>query len=423
MIEFNTFKMRNGLQIIAAPMKETKAVTLMALVGTGSRYEEPRLNGISHFLEHMFFKGTLRRPTTLDISHELDSYGASYNAFTSEEETGFYIRIAADHFHEALDILIDILFNSKFDENEVKREKGVILEEINMYQDIPQKYVFDLTKKLLYQDTSLGRPTVGDKNTVSKFARRDFINYREKYYNPNNMVIIVSGCKNHLNWINEIKNYLDKYPLKRKYDYEKVISEQKKPEMLLYKKNTDQAHLTLGFRTFPRRDKRRPILKVLNNLLGETMSSRLFTQVRERRGLAYYIGTDFWDFQDNGAILAYAGIDIKRLDLAIKVILDEFKKLKVEKVKDGELDKAKENLKGRMYLELEDSMSVASFLGEQKLFWNTIDSPEKMLDDIFQVKKEDVQKLAREVFIPNKLNFTMISPYKDKNKINKLLEV
>jgi predicted Zn-dependent peptidase len=420
---FTKTKLKNGLKIITAPIKETKAVTVLFLVGTGSRYEDKKYNGISHFLEHMFFKGTNKRPSTLDISQELDSVGASYNAFTSEEETGFYVRVSSDHFSMALDILVDMLFNSKFDSEEIEREKGVILEEINMYQDVPQRYIFDLTKKLFYGDSPLGRSTAGEKETVKKFNRDDFIKYRTTHYNPENMTIVIAGSKNHIDWVNEVKKYLGDYPKKIENKYSAISPSQSCPKVLLYPKKTDQAHLTIGFPTFKRTDKRHSILKIINNVLGETMSSRLFTQVRERRGLAYYIGTDIWNFRDTGAIVSYAGVDLKRVDQAIRVILEEFKKIKSEKITKIELDRAKENLKGRMYLELEDSMSVASFLGEQELFWNKIDSPEQIINDIFKVTQKEVFDLSQELFQTNKINFTMISPFKDDKKFSELMKV
>src|SRR3990167_688204 len=385
MISFQKTKLKNGLRIITAPMKETKAVTVLALVGTGSRFEDKKLNGISHFLEHMFFKGTSKRPSTLDISRELDSVGANYNAYTSEEETGFYVSVPSDHFKLALDMLVDMLFNSKFDAEEIEREKGVILEEINMYQDIPQKYVFDLTKQLFYGKTALGSQTVGTKEVIRKLERKDFLNYQSLHYNPSNIIFVVAGNENHFNWTKEIENYLKNYPFKNNSNYQKVEIKQNKQKVLLDYKKTDQAHLTIGFPAFKRTDKRRPIMKVLNNILGETMSSRLFTQVRERRGLAYYISTDYWDFQDNGAIIASAGVDINRVDLAIKVILEEFQKIKMEKISDWELSKSKENLKGRTYLGLENSMSVAMFLAEQELFWQEIEQPEDLIKEVFKV--------------------------------------
>jgi len=423
MINFQKTQLKNGLTIITAPMKETKAVTVLFSVRTGSRYEEKSNNGISHFLEHMFFKGTNKRPNTLDISKELDSVGASYNAFTSEEETGFYVRVPFDHFHLALDILIDMIFNSKFDTEEIEREKGVILEELNMYQDLPQKYIFDLTKELLYGDTPLGRQTVGTKETIRKMTRKDFLNYKNMFYNPNNMVITVAGNPGKSDWIKEIKEYLSNYPLKEKYDYKKAVIKQDSPKLLLHHKKTDQAHLTISFPTFSRSDKRRPILKVLNNILGETMSSRMFTQVRERRGLAYYISTDYWDFQDNGVLMASAGIDIKRIDLAIKVILEEFRKIRDDKINDWELQKGKENLKGRIYLGLEDSMSVAMFLAEQETFWKDINQPEKIIEEISKVTEDDIMKLAKQIFQKKNINLAIISPIKEKTKIEKLLEM
>lgn len=421
MINFQKTTLKNGLRIITAPMKETKAVTVLFLVGVGSRYEDKRLNGISHFLEHMFFKGTKKRPSTLDISKELDGIGAGYNAFTSDEETGFYVRAAAEHFDIALDILSDMLFSSKFAAEEIEREKGVILEEINMYKDTPQRYIFDLAKLLFFGNNSLGRSTAGEKTTVSKFIHNDFINYHDKFYNPNNMVVVVAGALNHFDWRKEIERKFAKIAKSEKSSYQKIQVQQNTPQISAHHKKTDQAYLAIGFHTFSRTDKRRPILQVLNNLLGETMSSRLFTEVRERRGLAYYIGSDTWDFMDNGAILAYAGVDLKRTNEAIKVILQEFERFKNHQVSAEDLKKAKENLKGRMYLGLEDSMSVAQFLANEEMFWPTIDQPEEIIEKIMKVQARDVQKLAEELFVASKLNFAIIGPYEKEEKFKNLI--
>lgn len=418
--ELTTFN--NGLKLISAPLANTKAVTVMFLVGVGSRYEKQHLNGISHFLEHMFFKGTGKRPTTLDISKELDAVGASYNAFTAEEYTGFYVRVESSHFDLAMDILTDLLYNAKFDPAEIEKEKGVILEEINMYQDMPSSYIVDVAKELFYGNQPLGRPVTGLKETVRSLKRDDLVRYRDQFYSPDNLIVTIAGGKNSTDWVKKTQEYLDKITLKKEGGYEKAKEAQKEPQIKIFSKKTDQAHMILGFRTIPRTDKGRPILKVLNNLLGETMSSRLFTEVREKRGLAYYISSEMADFIDAGAIGVSAGVDISRAQEAVKVILDEFDKLRNISVEDEELRRAKENLKGRLYLSLEESFAVADFIAEQQLFWGYVEDPDDLVKDYEKVTAEDIKNFAKNYFTKENLNLAMIAPFKDDGKFSNLLK-
>lgn len=422
MINYKKLQLKNGIKVITAPMKETKAVTVLFLIRAGSRAETKEKNGIFHFIEHMLFKGTAKRPTSLHISQELDAVGADYNAFTSDEYTGFYISCEASHFDMALDVLIDILFNSKFDQKEIKKEKGVILEEINMYLDLPQKYIQDLAKKQLFGDTSLGRATLGVPKTVSNFARQDFINYIGKYYQPNTMMIAVAGREEKSDWINQIKKQLNKYNGRAMNNFEKNVFVQSKPTTLIHSRKTDQAHLAISWRAFGRFDHRRWALKVLNNILGETMSSRLFSEVREKRGLAYYVGSANWEFADCGAQVAYAGLDIKRINPAITVIMQEYQKLIKQKVTTAEINRAKENIKGRMYLGLEDSSSIADFLLEQQLLFDDILQPEEIIKKIFAVTPSDIQNVAKEIFTPRNFNLTVIGPFEDKNMFDKIIK-
>jgi predicted Zn-dependent peptidase len=422
MLDFRLTKFSNGLKLVTAPMGHSKAVTVLFLVGVGSRYETKELNGMSHFLEHMFFKGTEKRPNTLDISKALDSVGASYNAFTGEENTGFYVRAAAEHFDLAIDVLSDMLYGSKFDATEIEREKGVILEEINMYQDVPQSYVYDVTKKLLFGDHPLGRETVGAKETIKSFKRDDFVAYRNKFYSPHNMIVVIAGGQNGGNWEKKTAEIFEKVPVASGEDCQKIENRQTKPELLIHQKKTDQAHMVLGFRSLPRTDPRRPILKVMNNLFGENMSSRLFIEIRERRGLAYYVGSELGDFQDTGLFAAGAGVDLARAEDAVKVILEEFGKLKNTAVTSEELKRAKENLKGKLYLGLEESFAVADFLAEQELFWHKMEDAEKMVADYEKVTAEDIQNLAKELFVPANLNLAMIAPFENNEKFQKILE-
>lgn len=422
MIDYKLKTFPNGLRLITAPLTNTKAVTVLFLVGTGSRYEKKSINGIAHFLEHMFFKGTKKRPNTLDIAKTLDGVGASYNAFTSEEHTGFYVRVPSEHFDLALDVLFDMLYSSLFSPEEIEREKGVILEEINMYQDNPQAYIGEVAKKLFYADQPLGRQVTGEKETVRTFNQETFIQFRNQFYTPDNMIVAVAGSPNGAHWEEKIQEFFAKVQSEKTQQFQSVKESQQKPAILTHYKKTDQTHLFLGFRSLPRTDKRRYVLKVLNNLFGENMSSRLFTEVRERRGLAYYVSSEMIDFQDSGIFGAVAGVDISRVGQAIKVILEEFKKLKEKEVPPEELQRAKENLKGKLYLGLEESFSVAEFLAEQELFWQKVETPEELVAKYEKVTAKDILSLANEIFTAKNLNLAMIGPFKEKEKFINLLE-
>jgi predicted Zn-dependent peptidase len=421
MLDYKLEKLDNGLKIITAPLKSTKAVSVLIMVGTGSRYENAQENGIAHFLEHMFFKGTQKRPKTIDIAKELDSVGAAYNAFTGEEYTGFFIQAESGHFDLALDMLTDMLFNSKFDEKEIEKEKGVILEEINMIKDLPQEYVEYVMKELLWNDQPLGRTITGEAETVIKFNRDTFTSFYKRYYQPENMIVTVSGDPTN-QWSEKIKTVFSKLPKNHTADFEKVTGSQDKLKLKIFNKTTDQAHFILGFRALNYSDPKKPILKVLNNIMGATMSSRLFTEVREKRGLCYYISSGITDYIDTGFWGVNAGVDIKRIEEALEVIIDEFNKIKQNKVSNEELKRAKENMRGRMYLGLEESMRVAEFLAEQELLMQKIQDPDEVIADIDRVTKEDVHNLAKEIFNPDKLNFAMVGPFEKTEKFETILK-
>lgn len=422
MLNYELKKFDNGLRLITCPIDGTKAVTVLFLFGVGSRFEAEKLSGLSHFLEHMYFKGTNKRPTTLDISKELDGVGAGFNAYTGEELTGFFVRVSTEHFPLGLDILDDMLFNSKFDATEIEKEKGVIIEEINMYNDDPRSKVEDVAKNLVYPEQPLGRSIAGVRETVSAFTREDFVKYRDQFYEPSNMVIAVAGGGDRGEWLQKIEQRFGKLEKQTIPDFEPAHEEQIAPAVSLFKKETDQAHFILAFRAFKRSDERRPSYNILTNLMGQMMSSRLFIEVREKRGLCYYIGADKAEYHDTGTWYVSAGVDITRTEEAVKVILAEIEKLKTEPVTDEELTRAKENFKGHMFLSLEESMNVASLLAEQELLLQEMKDPEVLAKEIDQVTKEDIQKIAQELFIPKNLNLAMVSPESDEEKYLKILK-
>lgn len=421
-IHFDKKIFPNGLRLITAPMHETKAVTILILVGAGSRYEDARTNGVAHFLEHMFFKGTTNRPTTLEISKELDALGAEYNAFTGEEYTGFYVRVAAPDFAQAFDIITDMLLNPLFLADEIEREKGVIVEELNMYQDSPMRAIHDSAKELMYGDTPLGRNIGGRKQTVTKFDRDDFIAFRKKYYQPDNLVLAIAGAGDESIWKKMATDRLGALSGQAAQSFDRAKTQQTTPRVRLDHKATDQAHILLSFHGLSREDKRRPALKVLQNILGGTMSSRLFIEVRERRGLAYYVSAGSWDFRDAGALIGRAGVQVDKIDEAIKVIFDEFRRMRDVPVSAEELDRAKKNLRGGLYLSLEDSESIADYVAEQELFHEKVEQPEDKIAKIEEVTAEDIQTLARDLIQRGALNLTVIGPYKDQKRFTDLVE-
>jgi predicted Zn-dependent peptidase len=418
----------NGLKIITVPIENAKSVTVLILVGTGSKYETKDINGISHFLEHMFFKGTKIRPNTLKISEAIDSIGGEYNAFTSKEITGFYTKVEKSHFETALDWISDIFLNSKFEEKEVEREKGVIIEELNMYLDTPTSYVGELWEELLYGDQPSGWRIVGEKGNVLSFNREKIIGYYKSHYSPSNVIVCVAGAVQD-NVEEKIMHY---FSTQRKSDVGgenigkvKTIEKQSEPKVLLHYKKTDQTHFCLGVRAYDMFDDRIYMLALLAVILGGNMSSRLFIKVRERNGLAYSIHTSADHTTDTGYLVTQAGIDHKNLEKAIKLILQEYKDLKDRKITEKELKKAKDYLKGTTSLSLDSSDSQASFYAVQELLENNVLTPEEKFKRIDAVSVDDIKKVAEDIFRPEKLNLAVIGPFeeKDSSRIKKLLKI
>ncbi len=421
-------KLKNGLSVIIKPIKGTKAVTFLAMVPVGSRYESEKISGASHFVEHLMFKGTKKRPTALDISRELDAAGTQFNAFTSKEYTGYYIKIASNKSSLALDILADILFFSKFDAEEVKREKGVIVEEIKMYEDNPATAVSLIFEKLLFGNHPLGRDIAGTKKTVNAVSRDDLFSFYKGAYRPDNMVLVAAG-----NIQNDLLVKINKYfgvDYSKKTVYKKIYKKDfskftnqliPSKRSVLSRRRVDQANVIVGFPGISYNDKKRWALAVLLNILGGGMSSRLFIEVRERRGLAYKIRMGQEMFRDSGLIWIEAGLDQKRLKEAIEVIKDELKKITRQAVSLKELNDAKTNLTGQYALRMEDSSAQASFYALKFWFQNNLDDYEKDLVKIKKVTARQVQDLAKEIFKENKMKVAVIGSL-DRKQLSNLLK-
>ena len=417
--------LENGLRIITIPIENANSITVLILVGTGSKYETKDINGISHFLEHMFFKGTIKRPTTLMISETLDSVGGEYNAFTSKEVTGFWAKVDKRHSDIALDWISDMFLNSQFDAKEMEREKGVIIEEVNMYLDTPTAYIGDLWETLLYGDQPAGWKVIGEKENILSFSREKVLDYYKSHYSSSNVIICVAGAMVQDEMVKKIENYFKNIKKSAEAEKIKVIEEQSEPKVLLHYKKTDQTHFCLGVRAYNLFDERRYALAILSVILGGNMSSRLFIKVRERNGLAYSIHTSADNATDTGYLVTQAGIDHKNLEKSIELILQEYKDLKDNKITEKELQKAKDYLKGTTSLSLDSSDSQASFYGAQELLEKNIQTPEEKFKKIDAVTIEDIKKIAEDIFVEEKLNLAVIGPYeeKDSEKLKQLLKL
>lgn len=422
-MKFQRTVLSNGLRILTIPMPSFESATVLVMVSAGSRYEDSHNNGISHFLEHMAFKGTKKRPTAIEISTLIDGIGGECNAFTGKETTGYYIKSKADHINLSMDILSDMLQNSLFDEKEIDKERGVILEEINLYEDTPVRKIGDVYERLLYGDTPMGWDIAGEKEVIKKIKKQDFLSYLAGLYSAHNITVVVAGGIDSAKTLGLVSKYFGKM---RRFDtkrYTKIIEAQTKPSVLIKHKKTEQVHLALGVRTVSISHKDRYALAVLSAILGGGMSSRLFHEVREKRGLAYYVRSSSDHYRDCGSLVTFSGVDPKRVEEAVKVIVEEYSKVQNSKLKiqSSELKKAKEFIKGHLVLELEDSRSVASFYAVQELLEKKIDNAEEILLKIDKVSIEEVQEVGGRYFRNQHLNLAVIGDFEDGQRFEKLL--
>lgn len=422
-MNYHKHTLKNGLRVILAPMRDTGTVTVLVMTGAGSRYETRKESGIAHFLEHMFFKGTKRRPTAFDISKELDGIGAEYNAFTSKEYTGYYAKAEAHHAQSVLDVISDLFLHQKLEQEEIEREKGTILQEVNMREDNPGYRVSELFDELLYGDQPVGWRVIGSKENIHAFKRVDFVRFLRKMYTGSNVVIGVAGKIDEKKMLREIAKRFDVLSAGKKPVYRKVVERQAKPGLIIGRKKTDQTHFILGVRAYAAEHPDRYPLAVLSTILGGGMSSRLFIQVRERRGLAYRVSTGVDALHDAGSLATQVGVEHGNLEQTISVILDEYRKISTEKVLDEELARAKEYIKSGLAMGLEGSYDVVEYLVSQEVLKDAISLPEEKVRRIDAVTADDVLRVAKDIFTNKKLNLAIIGPHdvKKKVKLEKLL--
>lgn len=418
-MDYTTYTLKNNLKVIFVDTKTFPTLTTLLLVGSGSRYENDKNNGIAHFFEHMAFKGSKKYPNSFVISSTIEGMGGVFNAYTSKDHTGYWIKATRENITTVVDVLSDMILSPFLLEDEINREKGVIVEEINMYEDMPARKVSEYFDQLMYGGTVLGMDIAGTKETVTSFNRKTFTDYIDSLYRPSNAVLIVAGGlgdKDKVLKLIEKKfgNWQDKpvQPITHL-----TLAKQNGPRMKVVYKKTEQAHFCMGFPAFSDTDSRRMALTVLGAILGGGMSSRLFMEVRERRGLCYYISTWKDLFEDVGHVVTQAGVtnNLPKIKEAVSVALQQHKRIADGDLSEEDVTKAREYIKGRLLLSLEDSSRVASFFGDKQLLHKKIETPEEIIAEINAVTKADVINLAKELFRPELLNFALIGPYKESD--------
>ncbi|HEU5373441.1 MAG TPA: pitrilysin family protein [Gaiellaceae bacterium] len=411
----------NGLRVLTAPLGHAQSVACYVMLAAGSRYENASNRGIAHFAEHMFFKGTERRPTARDIAMEVDSIGGEFNAFTSKEYTGYYIRCAGERRDQAFDVLVDMLRNSKFDSEELEREKGVIIEEMNMYVDTPRDYIGSVYEELLFGSNPLGWETLGTRETIEGASRQTFLDYLGEWYRPSRMVV---GCAGAVGddllpmleeLVGDIPNEATGAPAPA------AVEKTREPRVRIHRKDSDQANVALGVPSYPVGHPDRYALQLVGTVLGTGMSSRLFLEVRERRGLAYYVFAFNNSFTDAGTLYAQGGVDLKRTEEAVKVIADEFKKLADEQVPADELEKARALAKGRFVLTTESPNGLLVTGLRREVLEGEAVEPTEILAGLDAVTADDIQRVAQDVIGGSGLRCAVIGPFDDEEAFAALL--
>lgn len=410
---FEHYQLKNKANVYLVPQDNTPSMTILVMYPVGSRYESDNLSGVSHYIEHLMFKGTKKRKNTLILTREIDRLGAQYNAFTGKEYTGYYIKVNADYAETAIDIISDMLTNSKFEKKEMEREKTVIVEEIRMYKDNPLINIENIFEDLLYDGCALGRDIAGSEQKVRDFKRDEVLEFKQKHYRPDNMNIVVAG---HIG--NETKDYIGNFfdnklaETKRsgakKYSPSKLGRSAKDKRIKVEQKSTDQAQIMLGFPAFPYNHHHNAAATVLNTILGGSMSSRLFIEIRERRGLAYSVRSGVEKFRDTGYFYVRAGLEAKNINEAIKVTKHEIEKIISKGASARELRDAKTNIHGSLILSLEDSSAQANWYASEALFSKKIKTPSERLKEVEKVTNAEIKEVAKKILIDNKMRIGII---------------
>lgn len=414
----------NGLRVVLSPMRDTNTATVVVMTGTGSRYENKNENGLAHFLEHMFFKGTKKRKGAREISEELDGVGSVYNAFTSKERTAYYAKVSSRNLDTALDVISDIFLNSTLPAKEIKKERGAVIQEIDMYEDMPMRTIDNVFDALFFgAEHPLGRTILGPKENIRSFSRKDFVTYLKRNYVPANTVVCVAGSFSEKKILAKIKKDFARVTSAPSPRFSPFVNTQTEPRVAIREKKTDQTQLMLGVPAYPYLHKDEYALEVLTTILGSGMSSRLFMEVREKRGLAYSVRASAERYPDTGYFVVQAGVEHGKLEKTIETILTEFKKIRHTKVPNAELSKAKEYLKGIMTLSLETSDSIAENAATSLIHIGRIRSLEEIMKGIDKVTSEDIQRVARDILQGKVLNLAIIGPHSNTENLRSILKI
>lgn len=408
-------KLDNGLRIVTQEMPKMQSVAIGVWIYVGGRHETKINKGISHYLEHLLFKGT-KKYSCRQIKESIEGVGGSLNGFTSEEATCYLAKLPSRHLDLALDVLSDMVINPALAPLDIDKERTVILEEIKMYKDLPQSYVHDLLDDLLWPAQPLGLSVIGSMETVSKISQEDLSKYQKATYTPSNIVVSAAGLLGHDKFRKKVEKIFSGLESKNINTFPKAIENQNKPQLKVFPKDTEQTHLALGFHGLSRDDPKRHALALLHIILGANMSSRLFNEIREKRGLAYEIGTHLKRFQDTGAFIVHAGIDNRKVEETIKLILAELEKIKNELVSEDEFRRANDFYLGQLMLALEDTMDQMLWVGESTLMLDKVQTLSQITKELSRLKRQDILNIAKDIFQDKSLNLALIGPLKDKEK-------
>jgi predicted Zn-dependent peptidase len=412
----------NGLRVITETLPHTRSVSICIFIGVGSRYETEPQAGVSHFIEHLLFKGTPKRPSAREISGAIEGVGGILNGGTDKELSLYWCKVAQPHFHLALEVLADVLLQSKFDPKDIESERQVIIEEINMEKDSPAQLVNMLIDELLWPNHPLGRDIAGSKQSVAAISREMILDYLAHHYLPGNTVVAIAGAGEHQEIVTAVGQVLENWTSPKPRPEYSAYKEQKFPPLRIERKETEQANLCLALTGLSVFHPQRFTLDLLNVILGEGMSSRLFTEIRDRLGLAYSIHSYVEHFLDTGSITIHAGVEPKNLKVAITAILEQLSQLK-ELVPEAELSKAKELSKGRLLLRMEDSRSVAGWMGGQEILTGQILSVDQVMSIIDAITAEELQQIAREILVANQLRLAVVGPVAEDESLAELLKL
>lgn len=422
-MNYQVTQLDNGLRVVTAEMKEARSVTVCVAVGVGSRHEDFKVNGgVSHFLEHLLFKGTTRRPSTKIISEEVDAVGGYSNAYTHNEVTNYYVRVPRKHAALAIDILCDMIVDPLLDPEEVDRERSVIIQEMNVYRDDPARFVGELTPPLYFPGHPMGQDIIGSEEVINSVPRDLIADYKKLHYSSDNMVVTVAGRVDHQQIVEQVKSLMGHLKPKRQPKAAKVGSEIAKAKVATLAKDTAQAHFIIGCRAYPYLHKNDPAARVITNILGQGLSSRLFLNVRERKGLAYTVNAHLANFVDTGAFEVYAGVDLDKIDQAVEAVMEELVRIQNEPVGEMELEKAKNQFRGSLEMSMEQNNHVADRIAVETILLDKFQTVEEAIEQVEAVTAQDVMRVAKQMLAKENLKMGIIAPEQNLPNAKKTFE-